>query len=85
MIASGIVFGNGLIFTYCTLTGRWEDWVFLWMFELLFIFLSIITGAYAAERQEIDGLWARSLGMIMSITCILLSLGIILTSYLING
>lgn len=85
MIASGIVFGNGLIFTYCTLTGRWEDWVFLWMFELLFIFISIITGAYAAERQEIDGLWARSLGMIMSITCILLSLGVILTSYLING
>lgn len=31
---TGILAGNGMIFLYCTLTGSWRQWIFLWAFDL---------------------------------------------------
>jgi hypothetical protein len=37
VVPTGIILGNGMILTYCTFTGNWEHWVFLWIPELALI------------------------------------------------
>ena len=43
---AGLFAGNAIIFAYCALTGRWGDWVFLWMLEPF-----IFAAAIAIPRQ----------------------------------
>jgi hypothetical protein len=67
MIPSGIVFGNALILAYCALTGRWGDWAFLWMVELLFIWLSIFVPVQIGQIPNAGPVWARVFGPAMTI------------------
>jgi len=41
LIPTGIIFGNALLLAYCAVSGRWGDWVFLWMLEPVIIGASI--------------------------------------------
>jgi len=50
MIPLGTAFGNGFIFTYCTLTGNWRHWLFLWVFELWAIAGSVLTARWLDRR-----------------------------------
>ncbi len=91
MIPTGIFFGNALIFTYCTLTGRWGDWAFLWMVELLFLFIAIALPIRVMELPDVEEVWpdveevwARTHGLFMAIACVSLSLATIVLSYLIT-
>ncbi|MBN2119330.1 MAG: serine/threonine protein kinase [Anaerolineales bacterium] len=70
MIPSGIVFGNALLFTYSTLTGRWEDWVFLWVVELVFIWLAIFIPVQISRIPEAGPIWTRNFGPAMTILCL---------------
>ena len=68
MIPSGIVFGNALILAYCALTGRWGDWAFLWMLELLYyLAVSFHPGADRSNPERQDRVWARVFGLAMTI------------------
>jgi serine/threonine protein kinase len=49
VIPAGIVLGNGALLAYCTLTGWWSHWAFLWVFEIAFVAGSI---AYAITRSR---------------------------------
>jgi serine/threonine protein kinase len=72
MIPSGIVFGNALLLTYCALTGRWGDWAFLWMVELLFIWLSVFIPVQIGQIPKAGPIWARAFGLampILSVAC----------------
>jgi hypothetical protein len=71
MIPSGIVFGNALILAYCALTGRWGDWAFLWVTELLFIWLSIFLPVQISRIQNAGPIWARIFGPAMTGLCLL--------------
>jgi hypothetical protein len=53
LIPTGIVFGTGVILTYCSLTGNWDHWVFLWVFELLIVILSIWTPIWLARNARL--------------------------------
>jgi hypothetical protein len=53
LIPTGIVFGTGIILTYCSLTGNWEHWIFLWVFELLIIILSIWVPIWLAGSKRL--------------------------------
>jgi serine/threonine protein kinase len=71
MIPSGIFFGNALIFAYCALTGRWGDWAFLWMVELLVLWLSILVPIRISQIPEAGVIWSRFFGLAMPILTIL--------------
>jgi serine/threonine protein kinase len=51
LVPTGIILGNGLLFTYYSLTGNWEHWAFLWPLELLVVGGSIV-GAIQVRAQE---------------------------------
>jgi serine/threonine protein kinase len=77
MIPSGIVFGNALILAYCALTGRWGDWAFLWVAELLFIWLSIFIPVRVGQIPNAGPVWARVFGpamTILSLLCIFITI-----------
>jgi serine/threonine protein kinase len=79
MIPSGIVFGNALILAYCSLSGRWGDWVFLWMVELIFVWLSIFIPVQIRRIPKAGPVWARIFGpamTVLSLFCISVSLSL---------
>jgi hypothetical protein len=66
LIPTGLVLGNGLIFSYYALTGYWEHWAFLWPLEpLLFIGTIALTIWLAGrgDRADTSRLLARALGL----------------------
>jgi serine/threonine-protein kinase len=58
LIPAGILLGNGILFAYCQVTGNWEYWSFLWMFELLLvggvIWLTIRLGRRAEASRQLS-------------------------------
>jgi len=53
LIPAGILLGNGLLFSYCQLSGRWEHWAFLWPLEPIVIGGSIwLTFRLAKDKQS---------------------------------
>jgi hypothetical protein len=66
MAPVGIVAGNGLIFLYCTLTGNWRHWIFLWAFDLWLIggmvWLTIWLRRHSGRRRELSRMLGRVLG-----------------------
>ena len=65
LIPLGILFGNGLIFTYCTFTGNWRHWLFLWVFELWAIAGSVLASRWLARQQGRSQRWSRFLALIL--------------------
>ncbi len=73
MIPGGIVFGNAVIFMYCTLTGRWGDWIFLWTFELLVVYISIALPVKLGKIPGASPIWARFFGVVTTLAAVTLS------------
>ncbi len=70
MIPSGIVFGNALILAYCSLTGRWGDWAFLWVAEPFLVWLSIFVPVQVGRIPNAGPIWTRTFGPAMTILCL---------------
>jgi serine/threonine protein kinase len=83
MIPSGIVFGTGIILAYCSLTGRWGDWAFLWVAELLFIWLSIFIPVRVGQTPNAGPVWARVFGAAMPIVSLFCIIMIIVLAFLV--
>ena len=65
LIPAGILMGNGLLFSFFSLTGFWKAWTFLWPLEPLLVGLSIVA-PFLLVRQGERGNWlARRLGIVM--------------------
>jgi hypothetical protein len=73
MIPSGIFFGNALILAFCAVTGRWGDWAFLWMLELLIIFVSVFIPVQIGQTPEANRVWPRVFGLAMTILVLICS------------
>jgi hypothetical protein len=78
-IPVGIFLGNGVLFSYYSLTGFWFHWIFLWPLEPLLIAGVIFGTLWLLRRQkEFPGL-ARPLGYLAAIAAaawgVLLSFG----------
>jgi hypothetical protein len=82
LIPVGIFFGNGVLFSYYSLTGFWFHWAFLWPLEPLLI-AGVVFGTLWLVRHEKDypGL-GRPLGYLAVVAAaawsVLLSIGIAL-------
>jgi serine/threonine protein kinase len=68
-----ILFGNALILAYCAITGRWSDWVFLWMLEPLIVGVAVYIPLQLTRRTADPKLWARVSGAALVITSLLLT------------
>jgi serine/threonine protein kinase len=65
IIPAGILLGNGLLFSYYSLTGWWYQWTYLWPLEPLLVIISIVA-PFLLQRQGQRGAWlARRIGMAM--------------------
>jgi serine/threonine protein kinase len=82
LIPVGILIGNGILFSYYSVTGFWRHWTFLWPLELLLI-AGVIFGTIwlLREGKQYQGL-ARSLGYLAAVVAaawsVVLSIGIAL-------
>ncbi len=56
LIPGGIVLGNGFLLSYFALSGKWQNWTFLWPLEPLLIAGSIIA-PFLFNRHGASGLW----------------------------
>jgi serine/threonine protein kinase len=65
LIPVGILFGNGVLFTYYSLTQNWEHWAFLWPLEPLLIVITVWFTVLMAGRGNFSCRLARFLGMVL--------------------
>jgi len=56
LIPGGIVLGNGFLLSYFALSGKWQNWTFLWPLEPLLVAGSIIA-PFLLNRRGAGGLW----------------------------
>jgi hypothetical protein len=68
-----ILFGNALVLAYCAITGRWSDWIFLWMLEPLIVGAAIYIPFQLTRKASDPKLWARVSGIALVITSLLLT------------
>ena len=61
-IPAGILFTNGLIMAYCSLTGNWRHWSFLWVLEPWAIAATIVTSTTLAKQPHNARKVSRLLG-----------------------
>jgi tRNA A-37 threonylcarbamoyl transferase component Bud32 len=64
LVPTGIVFGTGIILTYCSLTEYWEHWIFLWVFELLIVIISIWTPIWLAGNRRLASGMSRLIAIV---------------------
>ena len=62
VIPVGIVLGNAALLAYCALTGWWSHWIFLWLFEVLFVAGSITYAISQSRDTENKESIARQTG-----------------------
>jgi len=67
-----IIMGNALLLAYTALSGRWNDWIFLWMLEALIIGAAI---AIPIRIQRLPNLkfLTRSLSALILLICVILT------------
>jgi serine/threonine protein kinase len=79
LIPGGIVLGNGFLFSYFALSGKWQDWTFFWPLEPLLLAVCIIS-PFLLNHQGVNGLWlTRRLGnflLILSVIVFIVSVSI---------
>ena len=63
LVPTIILMGNAVLLAYCSITGRWVDWLFLWMLEPLIVALAVIPSVSMIRRPDQASL-ARAGGMI---------------------
>jgi hypothetical protein len=80
----GLVWGNGLLFSYYSLSGNWQRWSALWPLEPLLIVGTVWLTIRLARHSTQPDLWARRLGFVLGAAAISWSvivglLGVIVT------
>lgn len=67
LIPTGIVLGNGFLFTYFSLTGLWNQWTLLWPLEPIIIGVSIVS-PFLVQNQGKRARWlSRRIGVLLII------------------
>ena len=79
-----IIFGNAVILSYSALTGRWQDWIFLWMLEPVIIAAAILVPMKLHKRSEGRAYWTRVASLLLTVLAVLLTLSTCWLSFIIN-
>jgi len=67
-VPAGIIFTNGLIMAYCSLTGNWHHWAFLWVLEPWPIAAVLVTTNRLGKQPHNARLISRLLGWSLCVT-----------------
>jgi hypothetical protein len=70
----GILAGNGLIFFYCTLTGNWRQWIFLWALDLWLIAGAVWLTIWLSRHYKHPRQLSRGLGRVLGPALFVLSI-----------
>ena len=62
LIPAGILLLQGLLFSYFSLTGRWDDYAFLWVLQVAVVFLPLVGTINLAASRFNQPYLARRLG-----------------------
>ncbi len=62
LIPTGIILGNGILFSFYAITGLWNWWGFLWPLEPLLIIGTVLFAIWLADQGERGRQTARHLG-----------------------
>lgn len=76
LIPAGITLGTGAILTYCSLTGNWDHWLFLWVFEVLIVILSIWIPIWLAGSKRLAQGLSRLIALVGGLLSAMLIVGI---------
>ena len=79
-----IIFGNAVILSYTSLTGRWQDWVFLWMFEPMIIAAAILIPMSLKRNTERGVYWTRAGSLFLTVLAVLLTISTCWLSFIVN-
>ncbi len=71
LIPTGIVLGNGLLFSYYALSGWWTHWKVLWPLEPLLVGASIIAPFILVRKGILSSWLARRIGVVMVVASVL--------------
>lgn len=69
----GILAGNGLIFFYCTLTGNWRQWIFLWALDLWLIAGMVWLTIWLKRHYTRSGRLSHALSWVLGLALFVLS------------
>jgi hypothetical protein len=73
VIPVGVLLGNGGIFLYCSFTGNWYHWIFLWVFEIWTI-VGAVAAAIWLNRQRDRARLSRTIALGIGVIAFALSL-----------
>jgi serine/threonine-protein kinase len=79
-----IIFGNAALLSYSALTGRWDDWVFLWIFEPMIVAVAILLPMSLKKNPERGIYWTRAGSLALTILAVLLAISTCWLSFIIN-
>jgi hypothetical protein len=81
LIPTGIILGNGMIFSYFALTNWWDHWLFMWPLEPLLVvgtvWLTVRLAGRGDRSRRTSRLIARTLGAVGTGWCILLTVAVL--------
>jgi hypothetical protein len=79
-----IIFGNAVIFSYTALTGRWQDWAFLWMLEPMIIGAAILIPISLRKNTEQGAYLTRASSLFLTTLAVLLAVSTCWLSFIVN-
>jgi serine/threonine-protein kinase len=71
--------GTGILLTYCSLTGNWDHWSFLWLFEVWSIIISVVVTIGLARHKGLARGLSRPLALLFSLVSIAGVIGVALS------
>ncbi len=79
-----IIFGNAVILSYTSLTGRWQDWVFLWMLEPMIIGAAILIPMSLKKNTEQGVYLTRAGSLFLTALAVLLAISTCWLSFIVD-
>jgi serine/threonine-protein kinase len=80
IVPIGILLGNGVIFSYCTFTGNWRHWLFLWVFEIWVIVGAVVAAIWLVRQRDRSRRLSRLTALILGPIALVLSITVTYTS-----
>ena len=70
LIPVGLTLGTGMLLAYSALTGNWQHWDFLWVFEVWLAVISVMVPIFVARRRRLARALSRILAVLLSLVAI---------------
>jgi hypothetical protein len=70
LVPTGLALGTGALLAYTSLTGNWQHWNSLWIFEVWIALISVVTPIFLARRSRLARVASRVLAILLSLASI---------------